>query len=218
MILNKKNIADRVIARLQASYPTIDMRWLRLPYVYIVVDDQANAMAKANYFQNWKLGWQGVDECFVTTWDGANGITVVDVDGDQSYIELPATPVSLPGNSGVLEVWPQNFAFGEVHLRQHADIRRTRKLMSGNMQGELGGCVKGTRFMFDQIGVGKKYSLKFNVRLVVKDSTAISETAPYPIAADLVDELVERAYLYLAGKRNEIQDTVRDGNDSPNRN
>jgi hypothetical protein len=218
MIQTKKKIADRVISRLQNAYPNIDFRAIRMPYVYVIVDDIINSLARQNYFQNWKLTMAGLDECFITTWEGDAGIDVVDPEEDQSYIELPATPVALPMNNGVQEVWPQNFEYGSVRLRQHSEIRRTRNLMSGNMQGELGGCLVGTKFKFDQTDVGKNFSQKMNLRLAVKDSTAIAENAPFPVAADLLEEIIERAYIYLSGKREELTDTIRDSNDGPNRN
>jgi hypothetical protein len=212
MIQTKKKVADRVISKLQNAYPNIDFRAIQIREVFFVVDDIVNSLARANYFQNWKLGIAGVDEAFITTWDGANAITVVDPEGAQSYIELPATPVALPMGDGI-EVWPTNFEYGAVRQRKHSDIRRTRNLMSGNMQLQLGGYRAGTRFVFDQINVGKNFAQTMGVRLPIKDSTSISETANYPIAADVLEEVIDRAVLYFFEKRESPTDTVRDGND-----
>lgn len=212
MIHTKKTIADRVISRLQNDFPGIDFK-IQIREVFLVVDDIVNAMAKKNHMDNWKLGSVGLDECFITTWDGDNALTVVEEDNTQSYLTLPATPAALFMNGGIVEIWPLNFEFGAVKIRRHEDIRRTRNLMSGNMQGELGGYPRGTLFVFDQIDVRKNFSENFGCRLAIKDSTAISETAPYPVAGDLLEEVIGKAYLYFAEKRLAPTDTVRDKND-----
>jgi hypothetical protein len=214
MIQTKKKVADRVISKLQDAYPNIDFRAIQIREVFLVVDDIVNRKARENYLQNWKMGFAGVDEAFITTWDA---VSVVDVEGQQSYIELPATPVALPMGDGV-EVCPVNFEFGAVRQRKHSDVRRTRTLMSGNMQHQLGGYREGTRFVFDQVNVGKNFSQTMKVRMPIKDSTAISETGSYPIAADLMEEIIDTAVQYFYEKRENPTDVVRDGNDALNRN
>lgn len=217
MIQTKKKVADRVISKLQNAYPNIDFRAIQIREVFLVVDDIINSKARENYFNNWKLGAAGVDEAFMTTWDGDSAIAVVDVENQESYIELPATPVALPMGDGI-EVWPMNFEHGAVRQRRHSDIRRTRTLMSGNMQHQLGGYRLGTRFVFDQVDVGKNFAKTMGVRLPIKDSTAISETASYPIAGDMMEEIIDTAVKYFFEKRVAPTDTVRDGNDALNRN
>lgn len=219
MTETKKYYSDRILKNLMDAFPNGDVK-VGEREIFVVVDDIVNSMAVDNYFDNMKLYGASVDEGFVTTWDGADAIDVVDPDDGegQSYITLPATPVALPKNGGVLEVWPLNFSKGSVKLRDHADIRRTRNLMSGGMQGQLGGYRRGNLFVFDQIGVSKNYSKKFGVRLVVKDSTAISTTGFYPIPADMKEEVIRRATLYFRERREGTPtDTVRDKVDSVKR-
>lgn len=218
MIQTKKSIADRVVLRLQDGFASIDWK-IDEREMFRVIDDKANARAKLNLIENWKLtGSRIVDESFITTWDGDNALTVVDPEGEQSYIILPATPVALPDDAGVQEIWPLDYGYGQVRLRRHEDIRRTRNLMSGNMQQDLGGYRNGVKFVFDQVDVGKNFGSKFGVRLVIKDSTSIGVNDNYPIAGDVLDSLIEDVYQYFVQKRLAPTDTVRDAQDAINRN
>lgn len=215
MIQTKKSVADRIVLRLQNGLPNIDSRiWEK--EIFRVIDDKVNARARENFMNNWKLGSQNTDESFITTWDGDNALAVVDVENDQSYINLPATPVALFENQGVVEVWPMNFEFGPVRIRRHEHIRRTKNLMSGNMQQELGGYRNGSKFVFDQVAVGKNYATYFGVRLVIKDSTSVGINDPYPVAGDILDLVIEDVYQYfMEKKRMTPTDEVRDRNDKP---
>lgn len=89
--------------------------------------------------------------------------------------------------------------------------------MSGNLQGELGGYPQGNKFVFNQTEVRKNYSDKFGVRLVVKDSSALSENDPYPIPADMEEMVIDRVVLKLRERRIQPTDTVRDKVDAVNR-
>lgn len=216
-IKSKKYYADRIILALQDAYPNIDFK-IQEREVFLVVDDIVNAMAKENYFENWKLYGAMVDEQFITVWEGDNAIDVVDTEDQPSYIILPASYAALPMNGGIAEIWPLNYEFGAVKLRRHEDVRRTRNLMSGGMQGELGGYPVGNKFTFDQCGVRSNYSEKFGVRLVIKDSSAIGISDPYPIPSSAVEEVIKRGIEYFMQKRMLPTDTIRDKNDSINRN
>ena len=90
--------------------------------------------------------------------------------------------------------------------------------MSGNMQGQLGGFPRGILFVFDQVDVGKNYGTSFGMRLVIKDSSAISETAPFPVAADKAEEIIKRAIEFFTNKRVKPTDVIRDRNDAVVRN
>lgn len=219
MIRSKKYYAQRIIRSLQDAFPNADFR-ISEREIFVMLDDVVNSMAKQNYLENWKLYGAGVDECFITTFDGDSALIVVDPDEGESpsYIELPAVPVALPRNGGIVEVWPLRFEFGPVRIMDHSDVRRTRRLMSGNLQGELGGFRQNLRFVFNQTKVKKVYGEKFGVRLAVKDSTALSEDVPYPIAADMEDGVISAVVERFINRRMMPTDTVRDKQDAINRN
>ncbi len=219
MFRTKRYFYDRTILGLQDAYPNIDWK-IQPRECYLVVDDIVNAMAKQNYLENWKLSGAMTDEAFITTW---SGIAVVDSESQPSYILLPAQPVALPMNGGIMEIWPENYEYGTVKIQRHEDIRRTRNLMSGNLQTELGGYpvldrTLGNKFVFNQVSVGKNFAETFGVRLVIKDSTAISETAPYPVPADLEGQIIQQAIEFFVKKRISPTDTIRDGQDALTRN
>lgn len=217
-ITTKKYIGDRIIGGLQDANPNIDFRSIDPREVFRVVDDIVNAMARDNYFENWKLFGPRVDDGFITTWDGDNAIEVEGEEDEPSYLTFPANYAALPKNGGIDEIWPINYEFRSVIIRDHSDIRRTRRLMSGNLQGELGGCPKGGVFQFDQINVAENYAETFGMRLVVKDSSEISDTAPYPIPSNIVEEVIKRGIIYFTEKRLQPTDVVRDKQDAINRN
>jgi hypothetical protein len=212
----KKYYSDRTFLMLQDIYPQSDNR-VQEREIWRMLDDVVNSLARDNYFENWKLYGAALDEAFVTTWDGGNAISVVDIEGQQSYLQIPSNYIALPKHGGIVEVWPTNFAFGQVHIRDHADVRRTRRLMSGGMQGELGGYPKGMIFEFDQVDVGKLYSDKFGMRLAIRDSSQIAIDSPYPVAADKEEEVIQRVVDKIRERRVQPTDTVRDKNDAPNR-
>lgn len=212
MYKTKKYFSDRTISGLQDSYPQIDWK-IQEREVWLVVDDIVNGLAKDNYLENWKLYGAMSDEAFITEWSGTSAIAVVDSDEQSSYIVLPADRVALSMNGGIAEVWPESYEYGAVKLMRHEDIRRTRNLMSGNLQGELGGYPSGNKFIFNQVNVGKNFAPTFGVRLVIKDSTAIGISDPYPVPADMVETVIEMAIEYFTKKRLSPTDEVRDNND-----
>lgn len=216
MIYTKKMIADRVIDKLMNDFPNIDFR-IDIRSVFLAVDDIINKLAKQNYLENFKF-YGGIDDAFTTVWDGANALTVTDVVGQPSYITLPAIPVALPNNGGIIECWPLNYKYQQVRIRRHEDVRRTSRLMSGNMQGQLGGYPKYPVFEFDQIEVSKKYATRFGMKMCVKDSKDIAVDAPFPIAADAFDQIIKEAYVYFQEKRLAPTDVIRDGRDALTRN
>jgi hypothetical protein len=220
MIKSKQYYGERVMKDLQDAFRNSDFRSINEREVFLSLDDVVNALAKDNYLENWKLYGPTVDEGFITTWDGDNSIAIVDPDGGESpsYFIFPATYAALPGNAGIQEIWPNNYEFGAVRIRQHGDARRTRRLMSASMQGELSGYPRGTRFVFDQCEVRKNYADTFGLRLVVRDSSEMTLTETYPIPSNLSEEVIRRAVEHFKLRRMEPADVVRDKQDAINRN
>lgn len=225
MVKSKRYYSDRVRKDLQDAFPNIDTRTFDEREIFLTIDDVVNSMAKLNYMENWKmLSGIGVDEQFITEWSGVNAITVIQTSNDSlCYLEFPAQYAALQKNGGIVEVWPENYAFGAVRIMDRGDARKTRRLMSGNLQGELGGYPKhilgSTPILeFNQTAVKEKYGPTFGMRLVVHDSSLISVTAPYPIPADLQEEVIKRSVLHFKERRLMPTDAVRDKQDAINRN
>ncbi len=131
---------------------------------------------------------------------------------------MPAQYAALPDNRGIDEIWPENFEYGSVKIRHSRNIRLYRNNMAASLQGELGGAPQGIKFLFNQVGVGQNFAPTFGVRLVIKDSSQISEDAPYPIPSSAEEEVIKRGILFFTEKRVKPTDVVRDGQDAVNRN
>lgn len=216
MIKTRRYYADRVILALQNGYPNVDFK-IQHREVYPALDDIVNKMAEANYFDNWRMTGQSIDEQFITTWTGENAIDVIDQDNENpSYFEFPSNYAALPNNRGIDEIFPLKYQLnGQDHsvaIMNHSDFRRYKNLYAGKLQGRLGGYPEGTRFYFTTCGVKKKFG-KMGVRLVVRSSADISDTAPYPIPANKELEVIDAALKYFVMKRLEPTDEIRDSND-----
>jgi hypothetical protein len=217
MARTKRYFYDRIVLGLQDAHPNIDWK-IQPREVFLAVDDIVNAMAKDNFFENWKLGTATIDDQFTTTWSGDTAIAVVDPTDQLSYLLLPAQYAALPMNRGIDEIWPENYEYGSVKIMQSRDIRLYKNNMAGSLQGELGGFPQGIRFTFNQPDVGKNFAPTFGMRLVIKDSSQISETAPYPVPGSAEEEIIKRGILFFSEKRIRPTDVIRDRNDSVNRN
>lgn len=213
MIKTRKYYADRIILALQDGYPNLDFK-IQNREIYPVLDDIVNKLAEANYFDNWRMTGQGIDEQFITTFDS---IPVTDQENEKpSYFDFPANYVALPNNRGIDEIWPLKFQLdGQDHsvaIMNHSDFRRYKNLHAGKLQGRLGGYPQGNRFYFTTCGVKKKYG-DVGLRLVLRSSSDINDSSPYPIPANKELEVIDAALKYFVMKRMEPTDEVRDSND-----
>ena len=205
--------AQRVIMALQDDYTSLEFK-IQEREVFPVIDDIVNRMAEQDYFDNWKMSGMGIDEQFITQWDIVN---VVDQDNElPSYFEFPSNYVALPNNRGIDEIWPLKFRKnGDDHsvvIMTHSDYRRYKSLQAGSLEGRLGGYPQGTRFYFTSCGVKKKYG-NVGLRLVIRSSRDISDTAPYPVPANREGDVILMAIKYFVDKRNGQTDPVRDSKD-----
>lgn len=213
MIKSKRYYAQRVILGLQNEYPNQDFK-IDEREVFPVIDDIVNRMAETDYFDNWKMSGQHLDEHFITQWDE---ITVVDQDDEQpSYFNFPSNYAALPNNRGIDEIWPLNYRQkGDDHsvaIMTHADFRRFKSLQAGKLEGRLGGYPQGTRFYFTTCGVKKRYG-NVGLRLVIRNSADIAIDAPYPIPSNREGDVVLMAIQWFMNKRDQPTDEVRDGKD-----
>lgn len=215
----KKWYAEQVLRELQNDERNIDFK-IDPREVFVRLDSIVNALARESYFENWKLSGTGVDEQYITTWDGDSAIIVVDqTDGKPSYFEFPVNYADLPRNRGIDEIWPQKYSKNNhpVVIMTHRDVRLYSNNMAGNLQGRLGGYVQGNRFYFSNPDNGCKVKAKYGnmgLRLVVRDSSQIANDQPYPIPADKEDRIVEMLVQWFRERRDQPTDKVRDSNDT----
>lgn len=213
MIKTKRYYADRVILGLQNDYPNEDFK-IQHREVFLVMDDVVNKLAEENYFENWKLSGQNVDEQFITRWDE---IEVIDqVDEKPSYFTFPSNYAAIGNNRGIDEIWPLKYQLeGQDHsvvIMTHSEYRRYKNLPAGKLEGRLGGYPKGKIFQFTSCGVKAKYG-NVGLALVIRSSADIADDAPYPVPANKELDVIGLVKQYFVDKRSQPTDQVRDGKD-----
>lgn len=213
MIKTKRWYSSRVILGLQNDYPNQDFK-IQEREVWPVMDDVVNRMAEQDYFDNWKMSGQHIDEQFITTWDS---IEVTDFEDEiPSQFTFPSNYAALPNNRGIDEIWPLKYQIsGKDHsvvIMTHADFRRYKNMYAGHLEGRLGGYPKGNAFIFTTCGVKKKFG-NVGLRLVIRSAADIDIDAAYPIPANREGDVITAVKLYFIEKRMQPTDQVRDGKD-----
>jgi hypothetical protein len=215
----KWSYAESVINELQNDYPGRDLK-IDPREVLIRLDAKVNAMAKQGYLENWKMGHgANVDEQFVTTWEN---IVVTDPgSGQPSYFTIPANYANLPRNGGIEQVYFMNpysgnktRYFDPVIIKSFRDVAAYRNNMAGNLEGRVSGYPKGRTFIFDRGNIFAKYG-NAAIRLVIRDSSAIGDSDPYPLPADIEDQVIAELVDWFRERRAQPTDTIKDANDKP---
>lgn len=194
---------------------TVDIR-----EIYLQMDSWVNQNAKAGYLINMKLGQgQGIDDQFVTTFEW---LTVTDPSGGApSNVQIPANYADLPKNQGIQQVYfknditlPKKKYFDPVIIRSSAAVSEYRGNMASGLEGRLSVSVRGGYLYFNTGNINTKYG-QIGMRLVVRDSSQISDSAPYPVPADLEWQMKEDVVNYFLKRRGTPVDLIKDGNDKP---
>lgn len=182
----------------------------------VAVDNIVNELARANFLENWKLGFGQVGEQFVTRWEN---LTVNDPDNEGfSYFQIPSNYVSLPpnGNGGISEVYfMNNFTdvkkkyFDPIIVTSSRDVSTYRSNMAGGLQGRLSVSVRNGNLYFNTGLIGETYG-NVGIALVIKDSSQITDTAPYPIPADIENVVISRCIQFFRERKQMPTDLVRD--------
>jgi hypothetical protein len=211
----KRSYAEEIILALQNQNRNIDYKTPDEREVFLRMDATVNELAAQSYFANWKYSGSSIDEQFLTVWEGDDAITVTD-DETGSWFALPAQYADLPNNRGIDQLWP--LEQGEYN---HSAIIRSRQNVSlykdnkaGNMQGRPSGYPSGGIFRFTEPNITEKYGEKWGLSLVIRDSSMISLTAPYPIPSDKVRFFIDKCVEYFLDKRERPDDKIRDNNDN----
>lgn len=213
----KWSYAESVIAELQNDYPGRDIK-IDPREVLLRLDAQVNQLAKQGYLDNWKMGHgASVDEQFITTWEG---IVITDPANKMpSSFTIPANYVALPRNGGIEQVYFDNLFTGNktryydpIIIKSFREVAMYRNNMAGNLEGRLSGYPKGRTFIFDRGGVGAKYG-NVGIRLAIRDSSAIGDSDPYPIPADIEQQVIAELVDWFRDRRKQPTDTIKDAND-----
>lgn len=156
-----------------------------------VLDQRANYLAKAGWFANMNSGYKGIDTAYLATFKNLE--VKLDQDMNEHYIELPATPIQLPQQRGLdlvapmkqrgnaMKIVQQNFAANFKNL--HAGKAITANASAGYMEKQPDGKTH-VRF------IEKPNFTRAFVRMGIVDTSALNDDAEYPVAPDMLGELV----------------------------
>lgn len=196
-----------VINQLENDWPNRDIK-IDPRDILLRIDAVVNSMAKENYFENWKFGGS-IDEQFITTWED---LSVTDPGTlIPSYFDLPANYVALPNNAGIDEIYTMKKPMS-IPILSATDMRLYKNNPAGNLEGRPGFYPVGTRMKCTRDRFGAIFG-KIGLRLVIRDSSAIGSNDPYPIPADMEEEVIKRVVMWFKDKRDQPTDRVRDLND-----
>jgi len=217
--MTKWGYAEQIINELQNDYQGRDLK-IDPREVILRLDSAINARARAGYLENWKMGHgANVDEQFITTWEN---LTVTDpANGLPSYFTIPANYVNLPRNGGIEQIYFLNSYSGNktryfdpIIIKSMRDVAMYRNNMAGGLEGRISGYPKGRTFYFDRGNVFTKYG-NACIRLAIKDSSAIGDDDPYPIAADIEQDVIAECVQWFRERRAQPTDVIKDANDKP---
>lgn len=203
----KEYYAESVLRELSADPLTRDFK-ISPREVYRRLDTIVNDLAKNSYFENWKSGYRGLSEMFMTTWDS---VEVTDFeDSLPSTLNIPATYSDIGRNEGI-QLIPLENADVTVTITTIMEMRQFRNTPAGDLQGGLAAYPIGNRMVFNRTKVKAKYG-NMMVRLAVRDSSAIGDNQPYPIPADKEGLVIKAAVEWFRDRLRQGIDPVRDGN------
>jgi len=212
MAKTKLFYAELILRELSADPLTSDFK-ISPREVYPRMDAVVNDMAAKQQLNNWSVNYGGTSELYLTTWGLNNdAITVVDLpDEAASYFDLPVNYVDLPRNGGINSIIPMENADVTVIITTLREYRMYKNTPAGSMQGRLAAYPIGSRMFFNQSEVQANYG-DMVLRLMVRDSSVISDSAPYPLPADKEDALIKICVAYYRDRIQQGADIIRDGN------
>lgn len=208
--------SEQVLNQLQDGFRNRDEKFDQRE-ILVQFDNVINRMAKENYLENWKLGVCGVDDLWTTKFDN---IVVNDPDDEgPSWVTIPASYVILPRGTGIQEVtFVNDFEtvtkkyFSTVYIVSEKDAISYRRNPAGSMQGGISVFPRGGKLYFSSGMIGSTYG-NVSISLVIKDSTAISDSAPYPIPANVEAQAISECVQWFLMRRSLPETAVRDGKD-----
>ena len=188
--------------------------------VYLQLDNMVNELAKQGYIDNMRMGlMNGIDDQFITQFEN---LTVTDpANNAPSYIQIPANYVNLPRNEGIQDVYFMNdFStnkkkyYEPVIIKSFKDVSTYRNNPANFLESRISCHVKGGYLTFDRGRIFATYG-PLGIRLVIRDSSAISDSAPYPIPANIEREVIIKVVDWFRTRRGQPVDLVKDNNDKP---
>ena len=190
----RKKIAEQV-QRLLAGNSTINTR-VHINDIKLLIEQLGNQLLKADHFAvNVPEGDTIPNNCMVFSYDA---IPVTTYKTTKSKAVLPAIPISLPRNMGVLHISKVDAideAFIPIPTSMFGIIKPQALL--GDLSGLIGYEVVGRDVIFTKnlpaLGVNAVY-----IRLVGLDLAQLGDYDLLPLSADMEAQLVTQVYNILA--------------------
>jgi len=193
MATTKKKISEQ-IQRLLSGNPIVAAR-VHINDIKLLVEQFSNQLLKADHFSvNMPEGDTVPNNCMVFSYE----IPVTTYKTTKSKAVLPAIPISLPRNMGVLHISKVDAideAFIPIPTSMFGIIKPQALL--GDLSGLIGYEVVGRDVIFTKnlpaLGVSSVY-----IRLVGLDLAQLGDYDLLPLSADMEAQLVTQVYNILA--------------------
>lgn len=193
MATTKKKISEQVQRMLKGN-PVISAR-VHINDIKLLVEQVANQLLKAEALSiNMPEGDSLPPNCMIFTYDN---VPVTTYKTTKSKAVLPAIPISLPRNMGVMHV-SKTDAIDEPFIPIPAStygIIKPQALL-GDLSGLIGYEVVGKDIIFTQNLPGQSVNNVF-IRLVGMDMSQLTDYDLLPISADMEAQVVQTVYNIL---------------------
>lgn len=210
----KWSYVEEVMLELRDQFIGRDMQ-LDQREVLLKLDQLVNEFAKNGEIENWKRGYgDGIDDQFITSFEW---LTVTDpTNKGNSYVQIPAHYTALADNKGIDQVYFKNdFSsskkkyFDPVIIMSFKDIASYRNTMGSTLEGRIACYPRGGILYFDRGEINAKYG-EIGMRLVVRDSGAIDDNAPYPIPAEIEKRVINELVAFYRERMSQPSDNIKD--------
>lgn len=189
----KYKIAEQ-IQRLIAGNPIISGR-IHKNDIKLLIEQVSNQLLKADFFSvNMPEGDSLPSNCMVFTYDN---VPVTTYKTTKSKATLPAIPISLPRNLGVLHVSKTDAIdepFVPIPTSMYGIIKPQDLL--GDLSGLIGYEVVGRDIVFTKNLPGLSITSVF-IRLVGVDLSQLTDYDLLPLSADMEAQVVQQVYAIL---------------------
>lgn len=193
MPTTKYKIAEQV-SRLIRGNPIISGR-VHMNDIKLLIEQVANQLLKADFFSvNMPEGDTLPSNCMVFTYDN---VPVTTYKSTKSKATLPAIPISLPRNMGVLHVSKTDTIdepFIPIPTSMYGVIKPQDLL--GDLSGLIGYEVIGKDIVFTKNLPGLSINSVF-IRLVGVDLSQVSDYEILPLSSDMEAQVVQSVYNIL---------------------
>jgi hypothetical protein len=177
----------------------------KLKEVDLMINQLTHALLQAQVLDTYIADELDVPSCLIATYS-ANAVKE-DSSRGYYYCDLPAYPIMLPRDMGIWEVYDAEdsrtlFIPITGNSRQYLSEMSTEYL-----EGKVGFRVERNKIIFNDNFDGDTDTL-IEMKLLINDLDALSESDPYPIPPSMEDVLIETAFEKLLKKEKEIDEVI----------